>query len=355
MKIELEEFKRLRRGLRYISDLSGFNYPRGMLFTILTQKKVDQVKQDYGKVCTRLEELSNFWSTHKKIPAWVRLTPMMRVRLLLKALEYTKREIRDSLNDPERIDDADLRRLIWRSVFTDYIYSPIAVKHQFARGRLGELIIEKWLDSRDITYKTEKDLRKESIKTPDFYFSDPIQINGFEINWIESKALFGDPRTHWIYWKKQFSKYLDLFGQGFVVYWFGRIKELDKNVKVWEEEFFRDKLMQNLLDMKIYTLGIKGKSKQEIMKTLRKFSISSVFEVGDVDTGLKKEMDVDVVHLDFESPYSKEFIQAVGRVIDAYSKGRVILLGQSRDWRKCKRRNLSLTLRNMGFKVFHLR
>ncbi|MBO8183297.1 MAG: TPD domain-containing protein [Archaeoglobus sp.] len=348
MEIELEEFKRLRKGLRYLSDLSQFNYPRGMLFTILSQKKVDQVKRDYGKVCSRLEDISKFWESRKRIPNWMRLTPMMRVRLLLKALEYTKREIRDALNDPEKIDDESLRKLIWKSVFTDYIYSPLAVKHQFARGRLGELIIQKWLDERGIDYKTEKDLRRESIKTPDFYFSDPIRINDFEINWIESKALFGDPRTHWIYWKKQFSKYLELFGQGFVVYWFGKISELDKNVKVWEEEFFKSKLMQNLLDMKIYTLGIKGRSEEEIEKILKKFSITSVFEV-DVESG------VEATPLEFENSFSREFIQAASKVIDAYSEGRVIILGAEKDWRKCKRKYLSFTLRNMGFWVYHLR
>jgi hypothetical protein len=348
LEIGLEEFKRLRKGLRYLSDLTQFNYPRGMLFTILSQKKVDQVKQDYGWVCNRLEEISNFWRERKKIPNWVGLTPMMRVRLLLKALEYTKREIMDALYDPEKVEDESLRRLIWKSVFTDYIYSPLAVRHQFARGRLGELIIQRWLDRMEIGYKTERDLRKESIKTPDFYLSEPLTIDDFEVNWIESKALFADPKTHWIYWKKQFSKYLDLFGSGFVVYWFGKIRELDKKVKVWNEEFFADKLMQNLLDMKIYTLGIEGRSIDEIEKTLDRLSVSSVFEI-DVEAG------IDAVQLEFGSSYSKEFIQAVSKIIDGYSRGRVIILGKERDWRRCRRKYLSLTLRNMGFRVYHLR
>lgn len=348
MEIELEEFKRLRKGLRYLSDLAQFNYPRGMLFTILSQKKIDQVKQDYGKVCNRLDEILNFWRATGRIPSWVRLTPMMRVRLLLKALEYTKREVAFALNDPEKVDDESLRRLIWSSVLTDYIYSPLAIRHQLARGRLGELIIQNWLDKMGVSYKTERDLRKESIKTPDFYFSEPIIIDDFEVNWIESKALFADPRTHWIYWKKQFSKYLDFFGSGFVVYWFGRIKELDKKVKIWNEEFFADNLMQNLLDMKIYTLGIKGRHAYEIERILSKLSISSVFEVD-------AEVEIEATRLEFESSYTKEFIQAVSNIIDCYSRGRVIILGKERDWRKCKRKYLSFTLTNMGFKVYHLR
>lgn len=347
MEIGLDEFKRLRRELRYLSDLSRFSYPRGMLFTILSQKKVDQVKQDYGKVCNRLNDISSFWQTRKKTPNWVRLTPMMRVRLLLKALEYSKKEIREALNNPDVVEDENLKKLIWNSVFTDYIYSPLAVKHQFARGRLGELIIKEWLDNRGIDFKTEKDLRKESIKTPDFYFSEPLRLNDLEVNWIESKALFGDPRTHWVYWKKQFSKYLDLFGQGFVVYWFGKVRELDKNVRIWREEFFRSELMQNLLDMKIYTLGVKGRTRDEIENILRRFSITSAFEVE--DSG------VDAYPLEFERSFSKEFIQAVSKIIDGYSEGRVIILGHERDWRKCKRKYLSFTLRNMGFWVYHLR
>jgi hypothetical protein len=350
LEISTEEFKKIRKELRYISDLHKINLPRGMLFTILTQKKVDQVKADHGKVIIRLGELADYWSKYKRIPRWIRLTPMMRVRLLLKALEFTKKEIKKSLDNPGEIEDEDLRRVVWKSVFTDYIYSPLAVRHQFARGKLGELILNSWLERRNISFKTEKEMRKESIKTPDFYFSDPIEIEGVEVNWIESKALFGDPRTHWIYWRKQYSKYLELFGDGFVVYWFGKVHDIDGNVRVWNEEYFRSPLMDALLDMRIFTAG--GRGEKAVETLIKKFNVRTAVLL---DTEIPEIEGVEIQKVEFDSVYSKEFLKSVTKIIDGTSRGRVMVFGKERDWRKCKRRQFSWVLRNMGFSVYHLR
>jgi hypothetical protein len=359
LEISVEEFKEIRKKLNHLSDFSKFRYPRGMLFTMLVQKKVDRVKVHHGSVYNRLEELSDFWRKNKKLPRWLGLTPMMRVRLLLKSLEFSKKEIKKCIENPDEVDDEVLKRIIWKSVFTDYIYSPIAVRNQFARGRLGELIIHQWLENRGYEFKTEKELRKESIKTPDFYFSEPISVRGEDINWIESKALFGDPKTHWVYWKKQYSKYIELFGNGFVVYWFGKVYELNRNVKICKEEYFRNDLMNFLLDMRILTVGLKGRKKGDIKRIVEKFGVRTVVEV-DVDTGIEAEFtrsggELKRLISDFEDVYSKEFLSSIFKLVDSTSEGRVLIVGRERDWRRCKRGKMSWVLRNMGFSVYHLK
>ncbi|RLI75322.1 hypothetical protein DRO97_03600, partial [Archaeoglobales archaeon] len=208
MRIGIEEYKEIRRDLRDLRDLNRFGYPRGMLFTILTQKKVDFIKKEYPNVIKRLDELAEYWNKNKKLPKWIRLTPVMKARILMKSLGFTKSEILKAIKNPENVEDEDLRKLIERAMLTDYIYSPLAVKHQFARGGLGENIIRRWLEEKGIEFKDERDMKKESKKTPDFYFEEPIEINGKTISWIESKALFGDVKTHWIYSRKQYSQYL---------------------------------------------------------------------------------------------------------------------------------------------------
>ena len=84
----------------------------------------------------------------------------------------------------------------------------------------------QWLDAQGIGYRTEKDLRGEFPKTPDALLDKPIVVNGWKVNWIESKATFGDRVEVNRNTKKQLSPYVELFGQGLVVYWFGFVDEI---------------------------------------------------------------------------------------------------------------------------------
>lgn len=84
----------------------------------------------------------------------------------------------------------------------------------------------------NIPFIDENVLRNKGYdKTPDFKLVLPIAIDGFVINWIESKALFGDDATHAGYLKDQLLCYWNRFGPGLVIYWFGYLDVIEKSAE----------------------------------------------------------------------------------------------------------------------------
>lgn len=63
-------------------------------------------------------------------------------------------------------------------------------------------------------------------KTPDAKLLIPFAINGFVINWIDSKASFCDDYSMQ-FARDQFLSYVNRYGSGLVLYWFGFIEELN--------------------------------------------------------------------------------------------------------------------------------
>ncbi len=350
IRIGFEDFRELRRRVSSVRRLNVPGYPRGMLFTILSQKKVDYVKRDYPKAVEKLDEIARCWKREEKLPEWLRLTPVMRVRLLLKAVGISKAEVNRILNDPSRIQLEEayhpekLERLIWKALYTDYIYSPLAARHQRARGKLGEEIIRKWLEMKNIDFSTENDLKKRFPKTPDFFFEEPVKLNGKHVRWVESKALFGDPRTHRIYSRKQFEVYREMFGDGYVVYWFGCVKEVENAL---ETEFFNSPVVSSLKaalnDMIVYTTGDREKA-----KTLAERLKAHVVDLEDV--GIENATKVELC----ENVNDKEFLEGVGKIIDCYSHGRILIVDSEKNWKNSVRKDVGWILSNMGFVVVHV-
>lgn len=89
-------------------------------------------------------------------------------------------------------------------------------------GEEYEIKLQEQLKKCEIPFYDENHLRSRGYdKTPDFKLEIPIAVNGFIVNWIESKAQFGSPEVHKKYKKEQFLSYWNRFGPGIVIYWFG--------------------------------------------------------------------------------------------------------------------------------------
>lgn len=245
MMLQIEEYLDLRRNLNRVSDFDKFKIPRGVMHAILMQKKVENVKRKYHLFSCRTKEILEFWNDKKRFPEWLTLTPVLKVRLLLKGMDFSAKQINKALRNPNELED-DLSKLVYNAVSSDFIYSPIAARLQSVLGKIGEKIIEEKLKSLGVKFKTEKELRMQ--KTPDFFFEEPLELFGKKIRWIESKALFADLKTFELYMKKQISKYKELFGEGLVVYWRGCLKGLP----VSDGSEFDESLKRKLLEMNLF-------------------------------------------------------------------------------------------------------
>lgn len=66
----------------------------------------------------------------------------------------------------------------------------------------------KELENLGLAFRPEDHLRQYGYdKTPDVKLDVPIAVDGKVVNWIESKALFGDEITHREYMKNQYLSY----------------------------------------------------------------------------------------------------------------------------------------------------
>lgn len=245
MRIPLQLYFQIRRNLNRISDLNKFELPRGVLHSILIQKKVESVKRKYHSFAERKEEILKHWKDEKSFPKWLTLTPVMKVRLLLKAMGFSAKDVNRALSNPWDLD-AELSEVVYRSVTSDFVYSPIAIRVQRVLGEIGERIVEEKLRSLGIDFKVEKELKLQ--KTPDFLFEEPVELFGKKIRWIESKALFADHKIYDFYARKQITKYREMFGEGLVVFWCGVLQGIDAS----DGEEFDGELKKRLLEMKIY-------------------------------------------------------------------------------------------------------
>jgi len=209
------------RSLNKLSDIpelqKQFKIPENTLLAILTQKKVRKTKSIFHRIDK--EEIKKRWNSGESILSISNSLDFSPVLTASMLLNLTKREFRKMREKPGEIKDERLRKEITEALENDFVYSPTAHKNQTARAKIGEDAIRKWLLKKGASFVAEKESKNK--KTPDFLLSDPIDIEGRKIYWIDSKVAFGDEIEHWRCIKKQFSHYLETFGSGMVVYWYG--------------------------------------------------------------------------------------------------------------------------------------
>nr|CAG4644144.1 EOG090X0A0V [Lepidurus arcticus] len=126
------------------------------------------------------------------------------------------------------IEDGDLALEIYMCNLQDDFYGPYSEAVKAGIGHEYEQKLCRILRQHNVPFCDENDLRNRGYdKTPDVKLDVPIAVDGFVVNWIECKAVFGDPDVHSDYLRDQLWSYWNRFGSGMVIYWFGFVEGLD--------------------------------------------------------------------------------------------------------------------------------
>jgi len=228
-----EDFKYLYDRLKEPSDIDvlskELSLDHELLTVIYTQRTVRETTKKFYKVQRNGQRMVKSWQSGEtllEIAQRYEFPPILTGLMIFQESGRSKKQYWAIVRNPETIQDKELRRQIEEIAKVDLIYSPEGTEKQYQRGAWGEKNLQDWLDSQGIGYRTEKDLRGEFPKTPDALLDKPIMVNGWKVHWIESKATFGDRVEVNKNTRKQLSPYVDLFGQGLVVYWFGFVDEI---------------------------------------------------------------------------------------------------------------------------------
>ncbi|KAL0269139.1 UNVERIFIED_CONTAM: hypothetical protein PYX00_006966 [Menopon gallinae] len=126
------------------------------------------------------------------------------------------------MKDSTLIEDPDLAYEIFLCVLYDEQFGHLTEIISLSLGKEYEHHLQKIIREKNLTFQCEDDLRECGYdKTPDIKLNVPFAVDGFIVNWIESKALFASPKIHKGYVEEQYSSYWNRFGTGLVIYWKG--------------------------------------------------------------------------------------------------------------------------------------
>ncbi|EFJ44775.1 hypothetical protein VOLCADRAFT_46728, partial [Volvox carteri f. nagariensis] len=125
-----------------------------------------------------------------------------------------------------------------RCAHADCCYSPLSDVAKQVTGLEYELYLQQRLAEAGLAFWSEGELRQLGFhKTPDCKLKVPVAVrsrSGSEhlVCWVDSKATFGDHRTHIKQVEEQYCTYVNRYGPGMVIYWFGFVEDLNTDPHV---------------------------------------------------------------------------------------------------------------------------
>jgi CDAN1-interacting nuclease 1 len=151
----------------------------------------------------------------------LKVPPLSLCRIILNE-KYSKNDVKEMLKDPNLIPDPLLSANCLMCIFNDNQDGPLIDMIRYSVGEEYEIKLKNLARQAGLSFYDENNLRRDGYdKTPDLLLAIPCIYKNTIINWIESKASFGDEESHTKYYKDQLSCYTNRFNTGIVIYWFG--------------------------------------------------------------------------------------------------------------------------------------
>ncbi len=233
------EYKRIYGLLNSRDDIKRLHKAEGLeeelLLVILSQKIVRETKRNYYEVKKKTNKLLGEWVHGRRFTEIAEkegFPPLLTASLMLQHTGVGKKQFKNYVDNPDAIEDKRLRQEIKDAMKMEVIYSPEGARIQHGRGKDVEWLVKKWLDSKRVKYITEYDAKKmEHTKTPDFRLETPMKADDMWVNWVECKGSFADEVEYKRDFGKQLHHYVNLFGPGMVIYWYGFIDDMPNYLK----------------------------------------------------------------------------------------------------------------------------
>uniref|UniRef100_A0A182PHI9 CDAN1-interacting nuclease 1 n=1 Tax=Anopheles epiroticus TaxID=199890 RepID=A0A182PHI9_9DIPT len=214
-------------------------YSADTLGSITAKEVVQRVKTNHAKISAKAQSLLKEYQTTarqtlasdvlQKMAIELQIPSMVLCRILLAKMyhESSKQEINEMLRMPDLIPDSLLAVNVSYCLYSETMDGPITDLVRRFIGEEYEVRLKKMARDTGMIFYDEGDLRRTGYdKTPDLKMAVPFMYRGQTINWIESKASFGDMESHKRYVKDQLSSYGNRFGPGMVIYWFGYVESI---------------------------------------------------------------------------------------------------------------------------------
>uniref|UniRef100_A0A2C9GV81 CDAN1-interacting nuclease 1 n=1 Tax=Anopheles dirus TaxID=7168 RepID=A0A2C9GV81_9DIPT len=216
-------------------------YSPDTLGSIVAKEVVQRVKANHAKISSKASALVKEYQTAAKQTsahdilqkmAITQCVPSMVVCRIVLGNIYqsaSRTEVAEMLRMPDLIGDSLLAVNVSYCLYSENMDGPMTDLVRRFIGEEYEVRLKKMAREAGMVFYDEGDLRRTGYdKTPDLKMAVPFLFRGQVVNWIESKASFGDMDSHKRYIKDQLASYGNRFGPGIVIYWFGYLESIAK-------------------------------------------------------------------------------------------------------------------------------